>query len=234
MTTASSPTPPGPSAAPPESGGLGFIRSAVRFAALLACAGLMGLLVYGVAARSPDTTVDDSLANARAPSAPGFTLAVLHRGDLGPQLTPSAGRALADGRVSLQELRGQRVVLNFWASWCIPCREEAPLLERTWRNARREGVLFVGLDMQDVTADARDFLRHFRIDYLNVRDPSNTVARRYGVTGLPETFFITPDGRIVSHVIGVSTPTDLRDGIDATATGRPITARRAGAQGATK
>lgn len=200
----------------------------------LACAALVGLLLYGVIARSPNTTIDDSLSRGRAPLAPDFTLAVLQRGTLGPALTRSLRPALADGKLSLRELRGQRVVLNFWASWCPPCRQEAPLLERTWRAARRQGVLFVGLDMQDITQDARDFMREFRIDYLNIRDPSNPIALRYGVTGLPETYFITPSGRVVSHVIGVSTANDLRAGIAATATGRPVGARRAGAQRPTR
>jgi cytochrome c biogenesis protein CcmG/thiol:disulfide interchange protein DsbE len=109
------------------------------------------------------------------------------------------------------------------------------LLERTWRQqARPRGVLFVGLDMQDITSDARDFMHEFRIDYLNIRDPSNDVARRYGVTGVPETFFISSAGAIVGHVIGVTSPTQLREGIAAAVDGRPHAARQGGAQGATR
>lgn len=200
----------------------------------LASAALIALLVYGLLARSPNTTIDDSLARNEAPVAPGFTLAVLEPGRLGPKLTPAIAPALADGKISLAELRGRRVVLNVWASWCIPCRQEAPLLQRTWQSARRDGVLFLGLDMQDLTGDARGFLREFRIDYLNIRDPGDSVARRFGVTGIPETFFIAPSGRIVGHVIGVSTADDLKAGIAATEAGRPVRARRAGAQGATR
>jgi cytochrome c biogenesis protein CcmG, thiol:disulfide interchange protein DsbE len=202
--------------------------------AVAGCGALIALLVYGVIARSPDTTIDDSLARGVPPEAPGFELAVLEPGRLGPRLTPVLRPALADGSVALAELRGRRVVLNLWASWCVPCRQEAPLLQRTWRAVRDRGVLFVGLDMQDLTGDARDFLDEFRIDYLNVRDRGDAVARRYGVTGVPETFFIAPSGRIVGHVIGVSSAADLRAGIAATATGRPVRARRAGAQGATR
>lgn len=200
-----------------------------RAVAVLLLAGVVALLIYGVTAQSPNTSIDDSLARGQTPPAPAFTLAILQPGRLGPTLTESIRRALADGRLSTQELRGHRVVLNVWASWCDPCRQEAPLLERTWRAARTQRVLFVGLDMQDLTTDATGFLRQYQIDYLNIRDPGNSVAQRYGSTGLPETFFISPSGRIVGHVIGVSTAADLRAGIAATATGRPLGARQAGA-----
>jgi cytochrome c biogenesis protein CcmG/thiol:disulfide interchange protein DsbE len=124
--------------------------------------------------------------------------------------------------VSLAELRGTPLVLNFWASWCAPCREEGPLLERAWLRARGRGVLLLGLDMQDVTGDARDFARQLGITYLNVRDRGNDIARSYGVTGLPETFFISAGGRVVGHVVGAASPEQLRDGIEAAVAGRPV------------
>jgi cytochrome c biogenesis protein CcmG/thiol:disulfide interchange protein DsbE len=200
-------------------------RSAVR-----GLARVLGLLVYGVLSKAPDTSIDDSLARAQPVPAPGFELAVLQRGRLGPVLEPRLRPALADGRVALDELRGTPVVLNFWASWCIPCREEAPLLQRTWREARPRGVLFLGLDMQDVTDDARDFLREFGIDYLNIRDPSNPVARSYNVTGVPETFFISRTGQIVGHVVGVVSPAQLRAGVEAAMAGRTVGAQQGGEQ----
>jgi cytochrome c biogenesis protein CcmG/thiol:disulfide interchange protein DsbE len=88
--------------------------------------------------------------------------------------------------------------------------------------------------MQDLTGDARRFLRTFGVDYLDIRDPGDSVARRYGVTGVPETFFIAPSGRIVAHVIGVSDAAALQAGVAATATDRPLGARRAGPQRATR
>lgn len=190
----------------------------------------VALLAYGLLTGAPTAGIDDNLAQARAVPAPAFSLAVLQRGDLGPQLGPRLARALADGKLSLRELRGTPVVLNFWASWCIPCREEAPLLQRTWREqARPREVLFLGLDMQDVAGDARDFMRTFDISYLNIRDPGNGVARRYGVTGIPTTFFLTARGKIVGHVLGVANPTQLSDGIAAALSGRVLGARRGGA-----
>jgi cytochrome c biogenesis protein CcmG/thiol:disulfide interchange protein DsbE len=120
------------------------------------------------------------------------------------------------------------VVLNFWASWCIPCREEAPTLERAWRRARAAGILFLGLNMQDFPEDARAFMREFDNTYLNVRDQSNGVARDWGVTGIPETFFITARGRVVGHVIGVVSAAQLRHGIESARRGRPLGSLKGG------
>ena len=203
---------------------------AVRALGILLAVAFVALLVYGVLAQAPDTGIDDSLARADAPSAPGFELPVLHPGTLGPRLGPIVSTAGRDGRIELQELRGTPVVLNFWASWCIPCREEAPLLEREWRRARASGVLFVGLDMQDIRQDAREFLDEFDISYLNVRDQRKDVAREWGVTGLPETFFITAEGMIVGHVIGAVTQAQMQEGIAAARSGRVVGSLSGGAR----
>ncbi len=211
------------------------LRSVLRTFAIAAPLLLVALLVYGVVAKSPNTGIDDSLSRERAIAAPGFKLSMLQRGLPGHELGGKLSGALADGRVSLAELRGTPVVLNFWASWCVPCRDEAPLLERTWRQlGRPHGVLFLGLDMQDVTDDARDFMREFGIDYLNIRDPGNGVARSYGVSGLPETYFITPRAQVVGHVIGVVTAAQLRHGIAAAQAGRLYGALQGGAQRPTR
>jgi cytochrome c biogenesis protein CcmG/thiol:disulfide interchange protein DsbE len=204
---------------------LRFLASAVGVAAAV---GLVALLAYGVIARSPDKTIDDSLARDQPIAAPAFRLAVLRHGSLGPRLEARLSPALADGRVSTSELRGTPYVLNLWASWCVPCRAEAPVLVREWRRTRARGVLFVGIDMQDTDEDARDFMNHFGVDYLNLRDPTNKTSRRYGATGVPETWFISARGDIVNHVIGVLTPVQLRGGIAAAVTGRPQAARQGG------
>ena len=201
-----------------------------RSLGVLLVVGFVALLVYGVLAQAPDTGIDDSLARAEAPGAPGFELPVLQAGSLGNRLEPLVDSAAGDGTVTLTELRGVPVVLNFWASWCIPCREEAPVLEREWRRVREAGVLFVGLDMQDIRQDARDFLNEFGISYLNVRDKRKDVARRWGVTGIPETFFITPKGRIVGHVIGAVTQEQVRGGIAAARSGQVVGALSGGSR----
>jgi len=204
------------------------LGQAARVAAVLAVALFVALLAYGLIAQAPNTGIDDSLAQAQAAPAPGFELSVLQRGSLGSELEPEVGPALADGSVALDELRGTPIVLNFWASWCVPCREEAPLLDRSWREARDDGVLFVGLNMQDLTEDARAFMREFDVSYLNVRDQSNGSARKWGVIGLPETFFVTPQGEVVSHVIGVISEEQMRQGIAAARSGRPVGALSGG------
>ena len=201
----------------------------IRLLGALAVAGFVGLLAYGLVAQAPDRTIDDALAEDRAVAAPGFKLEVLADGAPGP-LAPTWRRASQDRTVDLHELRGTPVVLNFWASWCDPCREEAALLQRGWESARKRGVLFLGLDMQDVRQDARDFIREFRQDYPHVRDPDRGTARRWGATGIPETFFISRRGDVVGHVIGAVSAAQLSDGVEAALSGRPRPAAAGGEQ----
>jgi cytochrome c biogenesis protein CcmG/thiol:disulfide interchange protein DsbE len=204
------------------------LHHAGRVVALVLTGGFIALLGYGLLSRAPDTSIDDSLARDEAVPAPAFELEVLEPGSLGRRLSASIGPALTDDRLASKELRGVPYVLNFWASWCPPCREEAPLIQRTWREARDRRVLFVGLNMQDLRQDARDFIADFDVDYLNIRDPSNEVARRFGVTGLPETFFVSADGQVVAHVIGVVSTQQLQAGMAAAVSGRPRGAEQGG------
>lgn len=104
--------------------------------------------------------------------------------------------------ISLEALRGKGVVLNFWASWCAPCRDEAPLLEATWRREKENGIVFIGLDYLDQEPAARAYLAEFDITYPNGPDLQSAVARRYGIKGVPETFFIDPEGVIQEVVVG--------------------------------
>lgn len=201
-----------------------------------AVAGLLfaGLLVYGLLSRAPDASVDEALAKGRPIKAPHYELRVLQHGALGRSVGKHLRPALANGSIDSAELAGQPYLVNFWASWCVPCRVEAPVLEAGWQQARASGVAFVGIDMQDDPSDARDFLHHFRMDYLNIRDPTNAVSRRYGATGIPETYFVSAAGRVVFHVIGVITAADLRTGIAAARQAVPEAARTGGAQRPTR
>lgn len=201
--------------------------------AILICVpvAVVALLAYAVATQSPGSGIDDSLARGRAVRAPLFELAVLSDGRLGPQLTWRLAGALRAGRIGPGQLRGIPFVLNIWASWCGPCQQEAPVLERAWRvDGRPRGVLFLGIDAQDAAVDGRGFLRRFGVDYLNVRDPTNDVPRSYGATGVPETFFVDRRGMVVGHVIGVIAPAALRQGIVSSLSGTVLGARQGGAR----
>jgi cytochrome c biogenesis protein CcmG, thiol:disulfide interchange protein DsbE len=104
--------------------------------------------------------------------------------------------------IRLADLRGKGVVLNFWASWCDPCREEADLLEQNWRREEANGIIFLGLDYLDQEPAAKAYLAEFDVTYPNGPDLRSQVARRYGIKGVPETFFIDPEGKITDTVIG--------------------------------
>jgi cytochrome c biogenesis protein CcmG, thiol:disulfide interchange protein DsbE len=119
----------------------------------------------------------------------------LARGETPP--VPAAVLLAFDGRsVRLGDFRGHPVMLNFWASWCVPCAEEATILEAIWNEFRAKGVVVVGVDTQDLEEPARRFLLRHGISYMNVRDPDGSLAHRFGTTGVPETFFIGRDGLI--------------------------------------
>jgi cytochrome c biogenesis protein CcmG/thiol:disulfide interchange protein DsbE len=106
------------------------------------------------------------------------------------------------GSVRLENLRGKVVFLNFWASWCPPCRAEAPILETMWRQLEDHNVVFLGVNTQDEELRAQAFLDEFGITYLNGRDPGGRIAIDYGVWGLPEAFIIDRAGRITYKHIG--------------------------------
>ncbi len=116
---------------------------------------------------------------------------------------PDLSLSLFDGRtVRLSDFRGKVVFLNFWSSWCLPCRDEAPILERAWRRHKDGDIIFLGVDIQDKEEAARDFLREFGVTYMNGRDANGRIAIDYGVYGIPESFFIDRNGRITYKHIG--------------------------------
>lgn len=131
----------------------------------------------------------------------GIALAQQNRG------TPTAGPApdftvtTFDGQtMSLADLRGQVVVVNFWASWCGPCRDEAPLYESLWQRYRDQNVTFLGITYVDDPANSQAFIDQYGITYPNAPDVGTVISKeRYLITGVPETFVIDQDGNIVSH-----------------------------------
>ena len=105
-------------------------------------------------------------------------------------------------KLDLASYRGRAVVVNFWASWCGPCRDEAPLLQSAWERHRSRGVVVIGVDTRDLISDAREFVDKYGVTYPNVYDGPGKLTDSYGLTGFPETFFLDRNGKIVEHVPG--------------------------------
>src|SRR5439155_16146417 len=117
--------------------------------------------------------------------------------------------------IALGDSRGQVVVLNFWASWCRPCREEAPTLERLARQYRSRGVRFLGVDSRDTKGDALAFQRRYGITYPSVFDPDGNLEQAYRVVGLPTTFLIGPGRRMRYQLLGKVRTSGFRESIGA-------------------
>lgn len=143
---------------------------------------LVGLLGYGLVARSADDSIEQAVAEGTFPMAPSIALPVL-----GGERTQSVA-----------DLRGQIVVLNFWASWCKPCEAEAPVLERAHERLQRAGDgTVLGVTYDDSTPASLRFVRDNGVSFPSVRDVGSKLARRYGTNNIPETFVIDRRGRIV-------------------------------------
>lgn len=151
------------------------------------------LLVVGLMNRGGATTIDDALETGARPPAPDLTLPVLVSG---PGLPPAGASA------SLSDLRGTVVLLNLWASWCGPCKDEAPVLEDIWNTYRGKGVVVLGIDIQDITSDALEFVREYRLTYPSLRDGGDDSKSSLEATGVPETYLIDRTGRIALHIAG--------------------------------
>lgn len=158
------------------------MRTGPVIAVVAVAAALVALLVYGVASQGTDTSIDDAVERGERPSAPQATLPVLG----------------ADGSGSLSDYRGRVVILNFWASWCPPCVDELPLLERTQRRIKRRGATVLGVNYQDLPEDATVFVDRFDLSFPNLRDRDGEYAEKYAILGFPETFVIDRKGRIAA------------------------------------
>jgi cytochrome c biogenesis protein CcmG, thiol:disulfide interchange protein DsbE len=170
------------------------VRIGAQVLSVALVAGLLALLVWKVAHQVGDATVASDLRDGKEPAAPAFTLQRLD--------TPA--------KLQSSSLEGKVQVLNFWASWCVPCRDEAGLLQSASAEWRSRGVVVLGIDHQDLSSDARAFMRHYGLTYAVVHDAGDKLYQRYGATGVPETFCVNRDGKVVAHVPGAVT----RDTLD--------------------
>ena len=196
-----------PSSPPPEH--RSFLGLVLRLAALTLVAGLLALLVWRVVNAGQGERLVNAVREHKKPIAPDFRLDVLwpHA-----EMWPRSTRDLVTSKIGLRSLRRWPVVLNFWASWCIPCGHEAPRLVSAAKT--HEGrVLFLGVDVKDFSSDARKFLRRFHVNYVSVRDGGSGTYDAYGLTGLPESYFLDASGRIVAHKIGEISAGELEGGI---------------------
>lgn len=117
---------------------------------------------------------------------------------------------LDQGSISLEDLRGKGVVLNFWASWCKPCEEEAAALEAAWQQYKDKGIVFIGVDYLDQEPAAKRYLEKFGVSYPNGPDLASKISKRYTIRGVPETFFIDPNGNLVGcRKVGPLSPAEL-------------------------
>ena len=132
-----------------------------------------------------------------------LALAVRSRGapPLESGSAPNFSLTTFDGQTyKLSDLKGRPVVINFWASWCIPCRDEAPGLQRTWQTYKDRGLLVIGVDYVDTDADAKKFIAEFQQNYPNGADLGTHISQAFHITGVPETYFIDKEGKLLQGI----------------------------------
>lgn len=120
-----------------------------------------------------------------------------------------------DGRqATLSDPRGRVVIINFWASWCLPCREEAAYLEQTWRKYKDKGVVFIGVDYVDTEKEALAYIKEFDITYINGPDLGTRISQAYNIKGVPETYYVAKNGELRGVHIGPLKTPELDQKID--------------------
>jgi thiol-disulfide isomerase/thioredoxin len=178
-----------------------------------AAAALAVTSALGVAACSADIAASTPASNGQSfvAGSPGATL---FKDGAGPMAPSVSGPVVGGGTLALTSYRGHVVVLNFWGSWCTPCRAEAPGLSALATAFKPSGVRFLGIDIRDSPASAQAFMSDFRITYPSLNDPSDNLALDFRDTvppaGIPTTLVISRSGRITARVIGGTTYNGLK------------------------
>jgi cytochrome c biogenesis protein CcmG/thiol:disulfide interchange protein DsbE len=152
----------------------------------------------------------------------GYALHERNKGDLNSGPAPAFSvtiwnfdqLAMAGQPVSLSSLKGKTIVLNFWASWCIPCQQEAPMFERVWNDYKDQGVVFLGVDAKDPDKDVLAYIQEYGLTYPHALDQGGRMSKAYRTTGFPETFIIDGNGQIIEHFISSPSEADLRGRIE--------------------
>ena len=173
-----------------------MILRAVQGLALVVVAGLLGLLIWRVAHGTAGGKLVQEIAAGKRPVAPDFRMKPIWTDAAGA--TPRLREAVSRGDVTLADLKGRRTVVNVFASWCVPCKDEAPVLAGAARR-HAGAVQFVAFDYQDFDGDGRSFLRRYGNDFAALHDGDGHVAQRWGATGVPETYVLDATGHLVAH-----------------------------------
>ena len=155
------------------------MRRSLPILAVTGAVALIALLAYGLTTHAANHSLDDAVAQGRYPAAPSLSLP-----------------GLAAGSGSVAALRGVVVVLNFWASWCVPCQAEAPVLQGAQAVLRAHRGTVLGVTYRDASPDSEAFIRRYGLSYPQLRDVDGRLAQAYGTQALPESFLIDRAGHV--------------------------------------